>query len=154
VRIRKDLEYALISLLAMEDMERVVSSRELAEGFNIPLNLLRKIFHQLNRSGVISAVRGPKGGFRLERTLERITLQEVVEALSGQVGLVACLQSEACNQVDTCNIRRNMTALQDLMSGFLSSLTVEQFGRLQYDRNVDRSRRKRTAKRATARVAG
>lgn len=144
MKIRKDLEYALISLLAMEDTDRVVSSRELAERFNIPLNLLRKIFHQLNQSGMIDAVRGPKGGFRLKRTLDRITLQEVVEALSGPVSLVACLQSEACDQEKTCNIRSNMTALQDLMSGFLSSLTVEQFGRLQYDKNVDRSRRRRS----------
>jgi Rrf2 family protein len=147
------LEYAFIALLAMEDSDRVVSSRELAERFNIPLNLLRKIFHQLNRSAMIEAVRGPKGGFRLKRPLNRITLQEVVEALSGPVSLVACLQSEACDQEESCNIRRNITALRDLMSGFLSSLTVEQFGRLQYDKNVDRSRRKKSTKPRAERVS-
>jgi Rrf2 family protein len=160
MRLRRDFEYALIALLAMSEIGRVVSSRELAEGFNIPLSLLRKIFHQLNRKGLIEAVRGPKGGFRLRRPLSELSLQEVVESLSGPVSLVACLRSEQsersepCDQEEICNIRHNMHALQGLMSDFLASLTVEQFGRLQYDKNAGRYRGRRESrpaeKRATA----
>jgi Rrf2 family protein len=73
VKLRKDFEYALISLLAMADTGLVFSSRELSERFNIPLNLLRRILHQLNRGQMVEAVRGPKGGFRLRRPLKELT---------------------------------------------------------------------------------
>jgi Rrf2 family protein len=139
LKIRKELEYALMALLAMGDIQRVVSSRELSERFNIPLNLLRKIFHQLNRRGLIEAIRGPKGGFLLRSDLSEMTLREVVEALSGPVGVVPCMQSEPCDQEERCNIRHNFNALQGLMNDFLASLTVEQFGRLEYDRNLGRT---------------
>jgi Rrf2 family protein len=126
----------------MYDIDRVVASRELADRFNIPLNLLRKIFHLMNRRGLIEAVRGPKGGFRLRCDLNKLTIKEVLESLSGPFAIVPCTQSEPCDQEESCNIRHNVHALQGLMNDFLASLTVEKFGRLEYDKNLDRSRRK------------
>ena len=131
MRIRRDIEYALIALLGMKDSERAMSTRELAGEFNIPLNLLRKIFHSLRNRGLIEASRGPKGGFRLKRNLEELSLQEVIEAIDGPVHLALCLKGEPCRQEEFCNIRHNMTVLQGLMGEFFSSLSVGQFARLQ-----------------------
>jgi Rrf2 family protein len=131
LRIRRDIEYALIALLSMKDAERAMSTREVAEEFNIPLNLLRRIFHSLGNHGLIEASRGPKGGFRLKRKLEELSLQEVIEAIHGPVHLALCMEGEPCQQEEFCNIRHNMNVLQGLMGEFFSSLSVGQFARLQ-----------------------
>jgi Rrf2 family protein len=130
LRIRKDIEYALITLVALEDSGRAMSTRELAERFNISLSLLRKILHFMNRSGLIEAVRGPQGGYRLKGSLEELTVQDVVEALSGPLGLVTCINGEPCDQQRCCNIQPNMGALQGMLSGFLASISVAEFARL------------------------
>ncbi len=114
----------------MEESGQVISTRELAARYNIPLSLLRKIFHFLTQGGLITAARGPKGGYRLKRSLDRLTLQEVIEAVSGPVRLVACLQGEPCEQEAHCTIKHDMHALQGLMNDFLGSLTVREFARL------------------------
>ncbi len=114
----------------MEESGQVISTRELAARYNIPLSLLRKIFHFLAQGDLIAAVRGPKGGYRLRRSLDRLTLQEVIEAVSGPVRLVACLQGEPCEQEEHCTIKHDMNALQGLMNDFLGSLTVREFARL------------------------
>jgi Rrf2 family protein len=130
LRIRKDIEYALITLVALEAADRPMSTRELAERFNISLSLLRKILHFLNRGGLIQAARGPQGGYRLELSLEELTVQDVVEVLSGPVGLVTCTNGEPCEQEQCCNIRSNMNTLQGMLSGFLASISVAEFARL------------------------
>jgi Rrf2 family protein len=111
----------------MEEPGRVVSTRELAERFNISLSLLRKIFFYLQRSGLIEAVRGSRGGYRLARPLGSITLQELAVGLRGPLQVVECLGEGGCEQAGRCTIRQGMGRFQGLLDGLLSSMTLKAF---------------------------
>jgi Rrf2 family protein len=67
-----------------------VSAREIAERRQIPPRFLEQLFVALRRGGVVSAVRGAKGGFVLTRDPEQITVLEIVEALEGPLETSVC----------------------------------------------------------------
>lgn len=62
---------------------RPAQMREVAEKAQIPARFLEQIFHDLKRAGLVSAKRGPNGGYQLARTAAQITLGDVVRALEG-----------------------------------------------------------------------
>ena len=60
-----------------------------AEGADYPGGFRRRALERLAAAGVVHSVRGPRGGYRLARPAERITLLEVVEAVDGPIRRLA-----------------------------------------------------------------
>jgi Rrf2 family protein len=132
VRINKEVEYALMSLLAMDEKGRVglSSSREISERFKIPSHLLAKVLQKLGREGLIRSAQGPGGGYELSRTLDDITVADVVEIFQPSK-VVPCLDADyQCSQAEHCNIKGSAGTFQALWDSFLASLTVRSFSRL------------------------
>jgi Rrf2 family protein len=63
--------------------DRAVPSARLAAFFELPATYLNKHLQALARDGIVSSVPGPKGGFRLARPPERISLLDIVLAIEG-----------------------------------------------------------------------
>lgn len=61
---------------------------------------LSKVLQRLTKAGLLVSVRGPKGGFRLARKTEDITLLDVFEAIDGPFDPGECLMHDrTCGQV-------------------------------------------------------
>ena len=58
----------------------------IAERRSMPVQFLEQLFSTLRRDGLLISQRGVKGGYRLARPPEEITVLEVVQALDGKVG--------------------------------------------------------------------
>ena len=56
MRFNKDIEYALISLVAMGREDGVMSARELSDRFSIPYELLCKILQRLSHARIVSSI--------------------------------------------------------------------------------------------------
>lgn len=87
LQITMEGEYAFRAILYLASKEREKLSRvsEIAEAAEIPSSYLSKIMRRLCTAGVVRSFRGPKGGFRLARAPERITLREAIEAIEGRI---------------------------------------------------------------------
>ncbi|HUZ18064.1 MAG TPA: Rrf2 family transcriptional regulator [Spirochaetia bacterium] len=128
LRINKDVEYALMSLMAMGKDERVVSARELSERFQIPYGLLCKILNKLAHAQIIVSVQGARGGYRLNGTLNDITIGRVMESVHGPLRVAACLDDEGgCIQECNCNIKGIVQRVQNQWALFVHSMTLSQF---------------------------
>lgn len=57
--------------------------RTVAEHARVPLRFLEQIFHELKRAGLLTAKRGPRGGYQLARPPTQITMGDIVRALEG-----------------------------------------------------------------------
>ncbi len=57
-----------------------------AQRRDIPVQFLEQLFSTLRRAGLLVSQRGVKGGYRLARDPEQITVLEVVQALDGRLG--------------------------------------------------------------------
>jgi len=61
-----------------------VQSREITRRQGIPRRYLEQTLQQLVRAGILTGVRGPRGGYRLARERRRISVGEIVRVVRAQ----------------------------------------------------------------------
>lgn len=107
---------------------RVVNTKEIAEEYNIPLELLAKVLQLLARSGMIESQNGPKGGYCLARNAGEITIAQILESIEGPLGITDCSHEkdgEFCMQRENCHIRTPLLKVQDSIYQLLNSMTLQ-----------------------------
>ncbi len=79
MRISKKLLFALEAVLdiAYHSGGEPVQSSDITRRQKIPKRYLEQVLQQLVRAGVLTGVRGPRGGYRLARERRRISLGEI-----------------------------------------------------------------------------
>ena len=60
-----------------------VQSKEITRRQGIPQRYLEEALQQLVRHGILVGVRGPRGGYRLARERQRITIGDIVRVVQG-----------------------------------------------------------------------
>jgi Rrf2 family protein len=114
-------------LLAAEP-EQIRSTREIADELKVSEAHLSKVLQRLARAGLVRSVRGPRGGFKLERAQEEAALLGVYEAIEGRLESSSCLLEVQSCQGELCilgalldNVNREV---RDYLAGTkLSQLT-------------------------------
>jgi Rrf2 family protein len=114
-----------VHYIAFHQHDGVVSTKRIAEDLGIPAELLAKILQRLAREKLIASVNGPKGGYILARNPSQIRVSEVLRAIEGPLGLVNCYRTMQCPQLERCNIRRPILAIQSGIERYLETLTLE-----------------------------
>lgn len=88
--------HAMAYLMANQD--RLVPTREVSTALNVSVNHLSKVLQRLVRAGFILTVRGPKGGARLAKAGDSISLLDIYETIEGPLTPTDCLLSApVCN---------------------------------------------------------
>ena len=92
VKLPESTEWVLhcATALAVLPSGRSASAAQLAEHYDLPVAYLAKQLKALVRAGVLTASTGPRGGFRLARPPEEVTLLQVVEAADGASPFYVC----------------------------------------------------------------
>jgi len=73
---------------------------------NISVKYLEQIIRPLKQAGLITSVRGPKGGHVLVKPPEEISIGEIVRLLENGADLVGCVSNpENCEKSDDCRVR-------------------------------------------------
>jgi len=83
--------YALRALAALPEDGSYSLAKDLASHLGLPGPYLAKILQTLAQEGVLTSVRGPRGGFRLSRPAHKITVGEVVGVLDGMEAMSGCV---------------------------------------------------------------
>jgi Rrf2 family protein len=105
--LNKKTGYGLIALAYLAGLKRdeLASAREIAQRFDVPVNLLMNVLKQLSADGYIESVRGARGGYRLARDPHDLTVAEVVQTIEGPVQLAECVTADdRCEGQCTCRI--------------------------------------------------
>lgn len=92
--------HAMVYFAAEPD--KTISTGEIASDMNVSEAHLAKVFQRLARAGLLTSVRGPKGGFRLGKDPGEIFLIHVYEALEGPVPHGDCLFNHKVCSGDGC----------------------------------------------------
>lgn len=103
MRLTARSEYGLLALidLARQAGRGPVSARGIAERQGIPGKFLEQLFVSMRKAGLVTAVRGARGGFELSRPPLDISVLDVVEALEGPLRPTLC-GGDACGRGGSC----------------------------------------------------
>ncbi len=106
MRLTAKSEYGLLAMidLACRAEAGPVSAREISDRQGIPAKYLEQLFVGLRKAGLVSAVRGARGGFVLERDPGDVNVLDIVEALEGSLRPTVCDGERAalCGRGDSC----------------------------------------------------
>lgn len=126
LELTKRGDYAVRAMIALartdEDLRSV---RSIAEEMRIPPRFLPQVMADLVRAGLVDAVQGRSGGYRLSAPAARISLLDVVEAAEGASRRETCvLRGGPCGRDGDCSVHAAFAAAEDAMITALSAVAL------------------------------
>ena len=141
LRLSKKADYALIAmkhlaLNATRAEARVreggagapsASAREIAEQYDIPIELLAKVLQRLVRTGLLASTQGTRGGYTLSRPPKSISVADVIQAIDGPVTVTACsTEKHDCEQYSKCSVRDPLWQIRERIVAALGTVTLSE----------------------------
>jgi Rrf2 family protein len=133
LRLSKKADYALIAMkhLALRPDSSASSAREIAEQYDIPVELMAKVLQRLVREGLLASHQGTRGGYQLSRPASEISVADVIQAVDGPLTVTACsTEEENCDQYSKCSVRDPLWKIRErivvaLQACSITELTAE-----------------------------
>src|SRR6056297_1802886 len=82
-----------IIYLALENSDKKVGIKQIAEDLDIPSPFLSKILQLLAKNKILTSTKGPHGGFGLGKNADEISLMDVVKVIDGMDFFETCIIS-------------------------------------------------------------
>jgi len=125
-------EYGLRLLLriAKSDSQHGLTIPELSEVEGLSTANVGKILRALRIAGFIDSARGQTGGYKLNKSADKILLSDVLTSLGGKLyesnfcELHAGIENICTNSID-CSIRSVWKTVQNVLDGVLSKFTLQ-----------------------------
>jgi Rrf2 family protein len=127
LRLSKKADYALMAMkhLALRGERGSSSAREIAELYDIPIELMAKVLQRLVRGGLLTSHHGTRGGYKLARVPALISVADVIQAIDGPVTVTACSTEEGkCEQFEKCNVRDPLWRVRERILTALGECTI------------------------------
>jgi Rrf2 family transcriptional regulator, iron-sulfur cluster assembly transcription factor len=114
-----------LSRLAGSDASGYVKLRDIAEAEEIPYPFLANTFRTLVAGGVVTAARGPGGGYALVEPADRVTLHEIKRIIDGVSDLDACAVGlAACSDEAPCPLHETWKPIRGRIAEYLERTTL------------------------------
>ena len=128
LRLSKKADYALIAMKHLAQKTSgapSTSAREIAEKYDIPIELMAKVLQRLVRTGLLVSTQGTRGGYTLSRPASAISVADVIQAIDGPVTVTACsTQKNDCEQYGKCSIRDPLWQIRERIVAALDTVTL------------------------------
>ena len=127
LRLSKKTDYALMAMkhLALLGDRGSSSAREIAEQYDIPVELMAKVLQRLARKGLLASHQGTRGGYQLARGAAMISVADVIQAVDGPVTVTACSEDDHnCDQFTKCSIRDPLWKIKNRILDALNTVSV------------------------------
>ena len=127
LRLSKKADYALMAMkhLATRPDAASASAREIAEQYDIPVELMAKVLQRLARRGLLTSQQGTRGGYRLSRSTAAISVADIIQAIDGPLTVTACsTEAENCGQFSKCSVRDPLWRIKDRILSALATCSL------------------------------
>ena len=112
--------------LAQDDSAAYLPLPAIAERQGISEKYLESIISVLSKAGLVDGLRGKGGGYRLTRSPDQYTVEEILMLTEGSLAPVTCLTPGAspCARLANCRTYEMWKGLNDLISNYFSHITL------------------------------
>lgn len=116
----------LVSISSIQRKEHYAVLSRIAVEQGISEKYLEHIVALLRKNGLVVGKRGSRGGYRIARPENEISLREAFEALEGPVEPVFCVSNpDTCERTSSCVTREVWKKLQKAILNELSTITLK-----------------------------
>ena len=136
MRLTSRGRYAVTAILdiAIHGKKEPVSLADIADRQAISLSYLEQLFAQLRREGIVYSVRGPGGGYKLEKEPK-----EIIAAVNENVDVTKCKGSGNCRNDSRCLTHTLWERLEDQIGQFLNTVSLDDLVQENADHDCDKS---------------
>ena len=120
------------AVMAMADLAHCAKGdpiplAEISMRQGISLAYLEQLFSKLGRAGLVSGMRGPGGGYLLDRSPASIVIEEIMAAVDEPVKMTRCsgIEGKGCIGPSRCLTHDLWDALGDHLMVFLRGVTLQ-----------------------------
>jgi len=126
-----DYGIILLACVARASGQEVHNARDLATASRLPLPTVNKVLKTLTRKGLLASQRGVKGGYRLARRPEDVTLAQIIGALEGPVTIADCTGEVAgsCEHEGACPVQGNWQRINQAIRDALDRISLSEMAR-------------------------
>lgn len=111
--------------LAEQQSESYIPLLEIAQRQGISEKYLESILAVLSKAGLLDALRGKGGGYRLARAPEAYSVYEILCLTEGTLAPVACLENgKRCENSALCRTLPLWQGLDETVRAYLSGFTL------------------------------
>lgn len=126
MRLTTKGRYAVTAMLdlALHKNQGPVSLADISARQAISLSYLEQLFAKLRRGSLVSSVRGPGGGYELQRGSEAIFIAQIVDAVNESVDTTKCGGKGDCQSGETCLTHYLWEDLSEQIHAFLEGISL------------------------------
>ena len=92
----------LLTVLAKLGQGKMVSLNQLTKTAHLHYRFASQLAVSLKEAGILGSKEGTGGGYYLKKNPGKVTVAEVIEALEGRKGIVACMVDGRCHRECFC----------------------------------------------------
>lgn len=127
MRLAKLTDYGIVLLTHLaRDVQQGWSARALSEAVSLPLPVVSKILKALVHHGILLSERGVRGGYRLARDPDHVSVADIIHALDGPIALTDCSDRSGggCTLERLCPARTNLQRINRAVRDALADLSL------------------------------
>lgn len=116
--------------LALNAQDEPVRLSNISKRQGISLKYLEKLVRELKKAGLVKSIRGPYGGYMLNRPTKDISVGDIVRVLEGSEAITDCTEDDdfcgACNRAGKCLTQFIWAETGKAMFAKLDSFKIDQ----------------------------
>ncbi len=120
---------AVIYIASQPRINGKTGIRQISKDLDLPTPFLAKILQQLARQKILTSLKGPHGGFSLQKDPGKITLLDIVKTIDGDGIFMNCIiHNSTCTVVDhnndPCPVHDDYAYLREELIRLFSITTI------------------------------
>lgn len=105
-----------------------VSLKDIAERESISIHYLEQIFFTLKKAGIVRSLRGPNGGYLLNKKQSEILIGDIIASVE-PIEIISCISKhenkKGCERKSICLAFDMWNSISTKIIEFLNSITIE-----------------------------
>lgn len=126
MRLTTKGRYAVTALvdLALHAQHGPVSLADISKRQEISLSYLEQLFSKLRKSNLVQSVRGPGGGYKLNKPENQVFVADIIDAVNETIDATNCGGNGNCQDGDMCLTHHMWADLSKRIHNFLSEISL------------------------------
>lgn len=127
LRISKLADYGTVVMVYLaKRADTLCNARDIALHTHLTVPTVSKLLKRLTAAGLLTSLRGVKGGYRLQRAASTISVAQIIYALDEYRGLTECsTQPNECSLQGVCHIQGNWRLISQSIESALESVSLK-----------------------------